>query len=133
MLILKQIIFVLSWVLYFLRYRKAKEVQAVVFKFQSIASFIIYIPALIATFIMVNYYPCWFYNEQVILNNYEFNCRLGFTILVGLWSMGLSFEPISFERLKKIFGFILAKTLVIFNNIFFMLFRKSGCVIKLIV
>ena len=81
----------------FFTYRKHKKrmiaLQYNIFWSQSISSTIIFIPTLIIVAILVNTYPCFGYNPNIILRNTEFNIAICTTILTGLLSLTFGKNP----------------------------------------
>ena len=60
---------------------------------QSILSIIIYGPTLIVIAILVNFYPCFRYNSNIILENTEFNIAICTSVIAGFLSLMLSRNP----------------------------------------
>ena len=60
---------------------------------QSILSIAIYGPTLIVIAILVNFYPCFRYNSNIILENTQFNIAICITIITGFMSLMYSRNP----------------------------------------
>ena len=60
---------------------------------QNLSSFIIYVPLLIATSLVINNKPDWVYSQTVIFDNSEFNLTIGIVVFTGFASVLLAYKP----------------------------------------
>ena len=56
-------------------------------------SLTVYIPTLITIAILVNFYPCFRYDSNLILNNTAFNISICISILTGVFSIVFARNP----------------------------------------
>ena len=77
------------------------ELQYKTFKWQTLASCIVYIPTLIVIMVLVNTDRSHCYDSEVIYNNFEFNTKHVMLIVMGLISVVLSFNPNSIKGFEK--------------------------------
>ena len=76
------------------RYRKRMiKTQYDTFWSQNLSSFIIYVPLLIATSLVINNKPDWVYSQTVIFDNPEFNLTIGIIVFTGFASVLLAYKP----------------------------------------
>jgi len=68
---------------------------------QSMLSIIVYVPTLVIIAILVNFYPCFRYDSNLILNNTEFNIAICISILTGFFSIVFARHP---RWLSKVFA-----------------------------
>ena len=69
------------------------EVQHSTFWFQSVFSVAIFIPTLMSVGILVNFFPCFRYNPNIILGNTELNVILSTAIVMGILSLVFARNP----------------------------------------
>ena len=65
---------------------------------QNLSSFIIYVPLLVATSLVINNKPDWVYSQTVILDNLEFNLTIAIIVFTGFASVLLSYKPDCIKR-----------------------------------
>ena len=73
--------------------RRMKALQYQTFWCQAILSMAIYGPTLIVIAILVNFYPCFRYNSNIILENTEFNIAICTSVITGFLSLMFSRNP----------------------------------------
>ena len=69
------------------------ELQHATFWFQSVFSVAIFIPTLMSVGILVNFFPCFRYNPNIILGNTELNIILSTAIAMGILSLIFARNP----------------------------------------
>ena len=69
------------------------ELQHATFWFQSVVSVAIFIPTLMSVGILVNFFPCFRYNPNIILGNAELNIILSTAIVMGILSLLFARNP----------------------------------------
>ena len=69
------------------------ELQHATFWFQSVFSVAIFIPTLMSVGILVNFFPCFRYNPNIILGNTELNIILSTAIAMGILSLVFARNP----------------------------------------
>ena len=69
------------------------DAQKTIFRAQSIASLVCYMPSLIACMVIVNMPSDFIYNSDIILDNLEFNVCFGVVMIEGVISACLSLSP----------------------------------------
>ena len=69
------------------------ELQHATFWFQSVFSVAIFIPTLMSVGILVNFFPCFRYNPNIILGNTELNIILSTAIVMGILSLVFARNP----------------------------------------
>ena len=72
------------------------------FWLQNFWSTIIFVPTLIAIFVLINFFREWNYSSNVILDNTDFNLVLFITIFMGIFSFLLSFKITWIKSIKFI-------------------------------
>ena len=70
--------------------KTAKVNQQDSWRFQSIITFMVYIPCLIAVAIVVNYYPDFHYDPGMIFDNQDFNLFFCVVVAMGITSLVLA-------------------------------------------
>ena len=65
----------------------AKVNQQDSWRFQSIITFMVYIPSLICVAFLVNYHPDFDYDPGMIFDNQDFNLFFGVVVGVGITSL----------------------------------------------
>ena len=70
--------------------KTAKVNQQDSWRFQSIITFMVYIPCLIAVAIVVNYYPDFQYDPGMIFDNQDFNLFFCVVVAMGITSLVLA-------------------------------------------
>ena len=80
--------------------RNMIDLQYRTFYCQSMLSITIYVPTFITIAILVNFYPCFRYDSNLILNNTEFNIAICISILTGFFSIVFARNP---RWLSKLF------------------------------
>ena len=74
--------------------------QTWLFRYQSIASLVCYVPSLVACLIIVNLKCDWNYNSDIVLDNLKFNVWCIVIIVEGLLSTFLSIRPITSDMMS---------------------------------
>ena len=69
------------------------ELQHSTFWFQSVFSVAIFIPTLMSVGILVNFFPCFRYDPNIILGNTELNIILSTAIVMGILSLVFARNP----------------------------------------
>ena len=69
------------------------ELQHATFWFQSVFSVAIFIPTLMSVGILVNFFPCFRYDPNIILGNTELNIILSTAIVMGILSLVFARNP----------------------------------------
>ena len=69
------------------------KTQYATFWSQNLSSFIIYVPLLVATSLVINNKPDWVYSQTVIFDNLEFNLTIAIIVFTGFASVLLSYKP----------------------------------------
>ena len=93
------------------------------FKFQSMASLVIFGLSLGVSLFFVNVDDQWCYSSTTILDNVGFNVVMVTCIITGIISAAMSFEPNVFEAANKLFRFLTEKRLVLKIDVI----RFNGC------
>ena len=62
------------------------RMQYQTFRTQALASILVYVPAHVICFVLVNFNETWKYDPNVIMNNLEFNVRVGGLVFLGIMS-----------------------------------------------
>ena len=65
----------------------AKVNQQDSWRFQSIITFVVYIPSLICVVVLVNYNPDFDYDPGMIFDNQDFNLMFGVVVAIGITSL----------------------------------------------
>ena len=73
--------------------RNMIDLQYKTFYCQSMLSITVYVPTLITIAILVNFYPCFRYDSNLILNNTAFNISICISILTGVFSIVFARNP----------------------------------------
>ena len=78
------------------------RLQYKTFWLQNLWGTIIFVPMLLAVFILVNFYEAWNYSSNVILDNTEFNISIFIVIIMGGFSFLLSFKVTWVKALRYV-------------------------------
>ena len=78
------------------------RLQYKTFWLQNLWGTIIFVPMLLAVFILVNFYEAWHYSSNVILDNTEFNISIFIVIIMGGFSFLLSFKVTWVKALRYV-------------------------------
>ena len=70
--------------------KTTKVNQQDLWRFQSIITFMVYIPCLIAVAIVVNYDPDFHYNPDMVFDNHDFNLIFCVVVAMGVSSLILA-------------------------------------------
>ena len=71
----------------------AKKQQCHLWQFQTLLTFLVYVPTLIIVAILVNFYKGFQQSPGTIYDNQQFNIRVSMSIATGLISLLLSMKP----------------------------------------